>query len=103
MKLFFSDTSTPSERTFLTNNIVAKENSVSDQSLDLQILSKNRIKYPTNPLIGYLDINSLRNKIIDVRKVIAKLSLNYFAISKTKLDESFPSAQFNISNYEIRN
>ena len=103
MKLFFLDTSSPSERTFLTNNIVAKENSVSDQSLDLQILSKNRIKYPTNPLIGYLDINSLRNKIIDVRKVIAKLSLNYFAISKTKLDESFPSAQFNISNYEIRN
>ena len=103
MKLFFSDTSTPSERTFLTNDIVAKENSVSDQSLDLKILSKNRIKYPTNPLIGCLDINSLRSKIIDVRKVIAKLSLNYFAISKTKLAESFPSAQFNMSNYEIRN
>ena len=94
---------TPSERTFLTNGIVTHENSVSNQSSDLQILSKNRLKYPTNPLIGYLNINSLRNKIIDVREVIGKLSLDYFVISETKLDESFPSAQFNISNYEIRN
>ena len=66
-------------------------------------MSKNRVKYPTNPLIGYLNINSLRNKIIDVREVIGKVSLDYLVISETKLDESFPSAQFNISNYEIRN
>ena len=66
-------------------------------------MSKNRVKYPTNPLIGYLNINSLRNKIIDVREVIGKVSLDYFVISETKLHESFPSAQFNISNYEIRN
>ena len=103
IELFFTDAFTPSERTFLTNVIVTHENSVSNQSSDLQILSKNRLKYPTNPLIGYLNINSLRNKIIDVREVIGKLSLDYFVISETKLDESFPSAQFNISNYEIRN
>ena len=66
-------------------------------------MSKNRVKYPTNPLIGYLNINSFRNKIIDVREVIGKVSLDYFVISETKLDESFLSAQFNISNYEIRN
>ena len=72
---------------------------MSDQSLDLKMLSKNRLTYPTNPLI----LTSLRNKITDVREVIGKLSLNYFVISETKLHESFPSAQFNISNYEIRN
>ena len=66
-------------------------------------MSKNRVKYPTNPLISYLNINSLRNNIIDVREVTGKVSLDYFVISETKLDESFPSAQFNISNYEIRN
>ena len=73
------------------------------QSLDLQILGKNRLKYLTNLLIGYLNINSLRNKITDVREVFAKLSLDYFVISETKFDESFPSSQFNISNYEIKN
>ena len=31
------------------------------------------------------------------------MSLDYLVISETKLDESFPSAQFNINNYEIRN
>ena len=76
----------------MTNGIVTHENSGSNQSSDLQILSKNRLKYPTNPLIGYLNINSLRNKIIDVREVIGKFSLDYFVISETKLDESFPSA-----------
>ena len=30
------------------------------------------------------------------------LSLTYFVISETKLDETFPSAQFNLDEYEIR-
>ena len=45
----------------------------------------------------------VREKIIDVREVIGKLSLDHFVISETKLDGSFPSAQFNISNNEIKN
>ena len=70
---------------------------------DLQILRKLRLKYPRNPLIGYLNINSLRNKIIDVRELIGRLQLDYFVIRETKLDSSFPSAQFHIVDYEIRN
>lgn len=34
---------------------------------------------------------------MDVREVIGRLSVDYSVISKTKLDESFPSAQFNIA------
>ena len=30
------------------------------------------------------------------------LSLTYFVISETKLDETFPSAIFNLDEYEIR-
>ena len=98
----FTDTFTPYKRTFLTNGIlVTHENSGSDQSLDMQILSKNRLKYPTNLLIGYLNISSLRNKIINVRDVIGKLSLDYFVNSETKLNESFPSAQFNITTMQL--
>ena len=73
------------------------------QISDLQILRKLRLKYPRNPLIGYLNINSLRNKIIDVREMIGRLQLDYFVMSETKLDSSFPSAQFHIGDYEIRN
>ena len=64
---------------------------------------ENRVEHPRNPLIGYLNINSLRNKIVDAREVFGKLQLDNFALSETKLDDSFPSAQFCIENYEIRN
>ena len=67
-----------------------------------QILRKLRLKDPRNPLIGYLNINSLRNKIIDVQEMIRRLQLHYFVISETKLDTSFPSAQFHIGDYKIR-
>ena len=53
-------------------------------------------------MIGYLNINSLRNKIIDLREVLKHISLDYFVLSETKLDNSFPCAQFQISDYEIR-
>ena len=66
-------------------------------------MRKPRLKYPRNPLIGYLTINFLRNKITDVRELIGRLQLDCFVISETKLDSSFLSAQFHIADYEIRN
>ena len=64
---------------------------------------ENRLKHPCNPLIGYLNINSLRNKIVDAREIFGKFQLDYFILSETKLDDSFPSAQFYIENFKIRN
>ena len=66
-------------------------------------MRKPRLKYPRNPLIGYLTINFLRNKITDVRELIGRLQLDCFVISETKLDSSFLSAQFHIADHEIRN
>ena len=67
------------------------------------MLKKDRLNYPRNPLIGYLDINSIRIKISDIREVFGKLQLGCFILSETKIDKRFPSAQFNIHDYEIRN
>ena len=67
------------------------------------MLKKDRLNYLRNPLIGYLNINSIRNKISDIREVFGKLQLDYFVLSETKIDESFPSAQFNTDDYIIRN
>ena len=64
---------------------------------------ENRLRHPQNPLIGYLNINSLRKKIVDAREVFEKHQLDYFVLSETKLNDSFPSAQFYIENFEIRN
>ena len=55
-----------------------------------------------NPLIGYLNINSLRNKVLDLGIIMQELQLDYFVISETKLNESFPTSQFQIDGYDIR-
>ena len=34
-----------------------------------------RNKYPNNPIISYLNINALTNKIIDIREIISKSPL----------------------------
>ena len=54
-----------------------------------------------NPLIDYLNINSVRNKIVDLRIIIQNIPLNYLALSETKLDVCFPNAQFNLDGDEI--
>ena len=66
------------------------------------MLRKLRLKYPWNPLIGYLNKNYFRNNITDVRDIIGRLQLDFFVINETKLDSSLPSAQLHKEDYEIR-
>ena len=47
-------------------------------------------------------INSMRNKLTDLKVILKYLSLDYFILSEMKLDESFPNAQFTLDGYEIR-
>ena len=47
-----------------------------------------------------MNINSLRNKINNLREIINDVPLVYLVNSKTKLDDSFPNAQFTVSNYD---
>ena len=61
-----------------------------------------RAKYFKNPLISYLNINSVRNKIIDLREIVKYSKLNYFVISETKIDERFSPRQFAMGDLEIR-
>ena len=76
---------------------------------DLQILQDDRVKYyrmaESNVRLQStfrLPQYSLRNKVTEVRIIFKDLSLDYFVLSETKLDESFPTAQFPLEDYEIR-
>ena len=69
---------------------------------DIENFHNLRNKHPNNPFIRYLNINSLRNKVIDLRIIVKDLGLNCFVVSKTKLDESFPLQQFGTEDFEIR-
>ena len=82
-------------------NICSSEN-CGNLQYDLQMLRNERLKFNKSPLAGDLNINSFRNKIIDLRGIIRYFNLGYFALSETKIDSSFPSAQFEIHNYEIK-
>ena len=68
---------------------------------DLHILQDDRVKFHNNPLLGYLNINSLRNKVTNLI-IFKDLSLDYFVLSETKLDKNFPTAQFTLEGCRIR-
>ena len=84
-------------------NILVKESNTGLISSGFEVVKENRVKYLNNPLIGYLNINSLRNnKIVDLREIILEFSLDYLVLSAKKIDESFPTAHFYIKGYEVR-
>ena len=63
---------------------------------ELHLFQKDRRQYLNNPLIGYLNINSVPNKIADLRIIIQSIPLDYHVLSETKLDESDPNANLNL-------
>ena len=86
---------------FLNQECISKLTSNSIEA-DLQILQEDKIKFHNNQLLGYLNIYSLQDKVTDLRIFCKDLSLDYFVLSETKSDESFPTAQFTLEGYEIR-
>ena len=61
-------------------------------------LRLNRSKYSKNIIFSYLNINSIRNKFDSVRAAI----VNYVDIliaAETKINKSFPTAQFAIDGF----
>ena len=67
--------------------------------LDIDGLIKVRNTYPNNPIVGYLNINTLQNKIISLREIIAKALLDVLCVDETKLDDSFPNSLFILGNF----
>ena len=59
-----------------------------------------RTKNPNNPLIGFLNINSLRNKIIDLRLVMERCLPDILVIEETKLNSDLKTEIFLINNYQ---
>ena len=51
--------------------------------------------------MGYLNINTLRNKITSLREIIAKAPLDVFCVDETKLDDSFPNSQFILEDFQF--
>ena len=83
--------------------LINQQNETSDQeiNIDIENLIKLRNTYPKNLLIGYLNINSLRNKIGCLQVLLDKASLDILCIDETKLDASFPDHLFQLADYQF--
>ena len=81
----------------LTNDDV-DESPVADIDF-LDQLVKFRNQYPKNLISGHLNINGLRNKFVEVHDMLSENLLDVFFISGSKLDSSFPNAQFQVPGF----
>ena len=61
-------------------------------------LSNLKSKCLDNVFIGYININSVRNKLDNLIEITGK-NLDVLCIAETKIDNSFPTSQFCIKNY----
>ena len=53
------------------------------------------------PILGYLNIKSLKNKIVSLRDVVTKVPTDVLFINGTILDDSFPDSQLLMENYQF--
>ena len=66
---------------------------------DLHYLVKLLKDYENNPVIGYLGINHLSNKIDYLREICSKSPIDILRIDETKLDSSYSDAQLEMPGY----
>ena len=78
-----------------TKNLDSKQNFVTFPSVQA-----HKYKNPKNVTIGHLNVNSLRNNIVAVEKLI-KNKIDVCLKLETKVDESFPNQQFKINGCKI--
>ena len=62
-------------------------------------LLKLRKENRNNPNIAYLNINSVREKIISLREICLESSIDIFCVDETKLNASYPNSKFYIEGY----
>ena len=74
--------------------------SLEDEEHPYKDLKDVRTKCPKNPIIAHLNINSIRNKFCELKDLITSNSLDIVVLSETKIDDKFPTSQFQIPGYK---
>ena len=65
-----------------------------------RILRNIKLRNVNRLVVGHLNINSIRNKIEPLKKIIQG-NTDILVLTETKIDESFPSKQFEIEGYSL--
>ena len=91
--LFTEESTSPLSSSAATPPVA--DNDATDAKSKLKLLRARNIG---RVIIGYLNINSVRNKF-DALKEIASQSLDILMIAETKIDATFPTRQFAIEGF----
>ena len=65
---------------------------------DLAKFSKNNSK---NMIFSHLNINSISSKFIEIHQILVNGHTDLLFLSETKLDDSYPSAQFHVNQFSV--
>ena len=66
---------------------------------EVEILNGTRRKNFQNPFFAYYNINSLRFRFDDLKEILSNSLPDVLVLAETKLDKSFPNAQFFLNEY----
>ena len=93
---------------FITNNQPSMDIENSSMSLkqrhDKYVFLQDMLDFrecnPKNLIVGHLNVNGLRNKFSEIEYMVLQNTLDILFVSETKLDESFPKHQFNVTGFK---
>jgi hypothetical protein len=52
-------------------------------------------------IFAHININGFRSKYHEIQDILMNGSLDFIAVSETKIDDSFPSSQFHVPNFSL--
>ena len=96
--VFFVNTDSESD---LLRKSVPGDKKINNLESDVSGLINLRNEFPNKPTTGYININTLGNTINYLREVFLKCPFDIVCIDETKIQPSFPDAQFHIDRYQF--
>ena len=82
----------------ISNKSILNTNTSNEANNENNVLKNLRLKNSNKVIIGHININSLRNKF-ELLTEMVRDKVDLLMISETKLDSSFPNAQFYMKSY----
>ena len=101
-----SDLGVGSDKATTDHNLTNQRQNISqnvseDFDSDLKKLKVLRVENNSNPIIAYLNINSLGEKINHFHELCKESPIDILCVDEIKLDSSYPDAQFQIIDYQF--
>jgi hypothetical protein len=72
-----------------------------EDSDPFDVLRTTRKRHFKNLIVAHLNINSLRYKFYEICTLLQDNIVDLFIVSETKIDNSFPDAQFSVPGYTV--